>query len=102
MNSIEIDTKQLALEIEKLKEIKSNLDEIFESIEKDTTALNDYWSSKASDTVQESFIDFYKKVEKTKNNIASDIAFLENVVKAKHEKEIEDEDKAITERLAAG
>ena len=97
--SIDIDTEKLSVELEKLREVKSNLDEIFSNVEKDTTALKDIWSSKTSEDVQESFLSYYKIVEKTKNNIASDIAFLETTLQ-KHEKELANENKTIDERIA--
>ena len=81
MNSLNIDTEKLEYEIEKMRQIEKTLEEVYEQIEKETTTLKDYWESKTADSVQESFIDFYKKVEKSKNNLASDIAFLENAVK---------------------
>ena len=99
---IDIDTDQLEAELNKIKEIKKKLDDVFQSIQKDTNELNDYWDSKTSKKVQDDFIEFYKKVEKTKNNIASDIAFLENTVMAKHDKEMERENTIIDERIAVG
>ena len=55
--STEIDTDKLSVELERLREVKTSLDEVFESVESDTTALKDIWSSQTSDDVQESFID---------------------------------------------
>lgn len=99
---IELDTDKLQTEIDRLKNVKKNLDEIFEKVEKDTTNLKDIWESKTSDTVQEAFNDYYKNVEKTKNNIASDIAFLESAVKAAQIKEEERQNKVIDENIALG
>ena len=99
MNSLNIDTEKLEYEIEKMRQIEKTLEEVYEQIEKETTTLKDYWESKTADSVQESFIDFYKKVEKSKNNLASDIAFLENAVKERHEEEEKQENKTIDRRF---
>ncbi len=99
--NININTEVLTTELQKLKDIKSHLDETFDNIEKNTKDLKNYWESRTSDSVQETFIEFYKKVEKTKNNLASDIAFLENVIKD-HQKELDYENKIIDEKIAVG
>ena len=87
MNNINIDTNKLNVEIEQLKSVNNDFEEIFDSLKKDTEALKDYWSNRTSESVFASFEEFYIALENVKNTFSKDISFLEKVVSSNYELE---------------
>lgn len=86
MKNIDIDVETLKTQLEKLKNVEKNLEEIFLNVVSKNDSLKDYWSTKTSESVFGNFEEFKKTLEKTKTNFLNDIKFLQNVIDA-YEKE---------------
>ena len=80
MSNLKLDYNALDTEIKNLRNVKADLDEVFDYIEKHTELLKDYWETKTSKEVFDSFDAFYKHVIQIKNNFQSDINFLQRKV----------------------
>lgn len=101
MNSINIDTVQLAAEIEKIKNVKNNFEQIFEEIKKDTESLKEYWNTTTSESVFTSFESFYTALQNVTNTFQKDIEFLEKTVSSNYVAEEQGLNKIINEKMTS-
>ena len=98
--NIKINTVKLSSEISKLRDTKKTLEELSEIIKKDNNLLKDLWESRTSESVFESFEDFYKKYEAAVKNIDDDIKFLENKVNQSYTEKDEHTSTQIDDKIA--
>ncbi len=82
MSNLKLDYSALNTETNNLKNVKSDLDEVFDYIEQNTEMLRDYWESKTSREVFESFESFYNYVTGLRTDLQTDINFLQGKVYA--------------------
>lgn len=80
MNNINIDTEKLSQEIEKIRKINENFEDIFSKIKDNTNQLKDCWKTRTSESVFSSFEEFYSSLENVVSTFQKDIEFLEKVV----------------------
>ena len=80
MSNLKLDYNALDTEIKSLRNVKSDLDEVFEYLERNNELLKEYWETKTSREVFESFDEFYKYIMKIKANFQKDINFLQRKV----------------------
>ena len=73
MNNINIDTNQLKAEIEQIRNVNKDFEEIFVGIKKDTEALKEYWSNRTSEGVFASFEEFYLALENVRETFNKDM-----------------------------
>ena len=78
MNNLNIDSNAVMQQRDNLIKVKNNLDEIVKCIESDTNVLKDYWNSKTSKDVFESFEEFCEYFKTVETYFEKDIKFLEN------------------------
>lgn len=78
--SVGIDTAKLQEEINKIRQIDEEMENLKNNIKKDTEDLKLFWNTKTSESVQESFQEFYNDLENL--NIKNDLfaSYLERVV----------------------
>lgn len=100
MNNINIDTQKLTEEIAKLKSVNKNFEQIFSKVKSDTTLLKEFWDTRTSESVYESFEEFNKAVENVKQTFQKDIEFLENTVNGSYIAQNEGTNKSIDENFA--
>ncbi len=100
MNNINIDTEKLSLEIEKIKKVNKDFEEIFNQVKKDTESLKDYWSTRTSESVFSSFQDFYSVLENVKAVFQKDIEFLEKTVNSSYEVKDQGISKLVDDKIA--
>ncbi|MBR4672188.1 MAG: hypothetical protein IKO78_03170 [Bacilli bacterium] len=80
MSNLKLDYNALDTEIKSLRNVKADLDEVFDYIEQNNNLLKEYWETKTSKEVFESFEDFYKHIMGIKANFQRDINFLQRKV----------------------
>ena len=100
MNNINIDTEKLTEQIAKLKTVTKNFEQIFTRVKNDTNLLKEYWDSATSESVFESFEEFYNAVENVKQTFQKDIEFLEKTVNGSYIENNEGTNKLIDENFA--
>lgn len=100
MNNINIDTEKLNEQIAKLKTVTKNFEQIFSKVKNDTNLLKEYWDTTTSESVFESFEEFYNAVENVKQTFQKDIEFLENTVNSSYIEQNEGTNKLIDENFA--
>ena len=100
INNINIDTDRLTEEIEKIRNVNQNFEEIFSEIRKNTEGLKDYWKTRTSESVFTSFEQFYKSLENVVATFKKDIEFLENVVKSSYIEEEEGINRLVDDKIA--
>lgn len=100
MNNINIDTEKLTEQIAKLKTVTKSFEQIFTRVKNDTNLLKEYWDSATSESVFESFEEFYNAVENVKQTFQKDIEFLEKTVNGSYIENNEGTNKLIDENFA--
>ncbi|MBO5376476.1 MAG: hypothetical protein J6A52_06445 [Bacilli bacterium] len=81
MNSeLNIDSSKLALEIEKLRKVSKDLEDILNKLKNENSILYDNWETRTSEQVFFDFDMFYKELETIKKTNDNDANFLQNVV----------------------
>ena len=100
MFNVDIDTEKLTAEIEKVKNVKGYLKDELDRIKKENNELKDFWSCKTSNSVFESFEEFYKEYENKILLLENDIAFLEKIVNKSYQVEDKNISQAIDKSIA--
>ncbi len=100
MFNVDIDTEKLTAEIEKVKNVKGYLKDELDRIKKENNELKDFWSCKTSNSVFESFEEFYKEYENDILLLENDIAFLEKIVNKSYQVEDKNISQAIDKSIA--
>lgn len=77
---LNIDSSKLALEIEKLRKVSKDLEDILNKLKNENSILYDNWETRTSEQVFFDFDMFYKELETIKNTNDNDANFLQNVV----------------------
>ena len=80
MNNINIDTEKLTEQLAKLKTVTKSFEQIFNRVKNDTNLLKEYWDSATSESVFESFEEFYNAVDNVKQTFQKVIEFIEKTV----------------------
>jgi uncharacterized protein YukE len=98
--NVDIDTIKLQDEINKLRQIDKEMETLKNDIKKDTEDLKLFWNTKTSESVQESFQDFYNDLENL--NIKNDLfaSYLERVVSEQYEKSDSETNKLVDDNIA--
>ncbi len=78
---IKLNTEALSTEIERLRKISTRLEEIRDSVSKDTVILKDNWQTHKSDVTYSGLKTIDGSLQNIKSNIDDEITFLETVVK---------------------
>ena len=100
MDNIFINVETIVEEIEKIKNEKTNLQEVLDDLNKKTDSLKDYWKTRTSDEVFSTFAEFKKHFEEVIESLENDIDFLEKTVKASYETNEETTNKEIDNNIA--
>ena len=74
--TLQVDFDSVREQRDKLKTVRDDLKNVFDYINSDTNALKDYWESKTSRDVFESFEDFVKYLDEIKENFNTDIKII--------------------------
>ena len=100
MNNVNINTEQLSNEIDKIKNTYNKFEEIFNEIKKDTESLKEFWSTRTSESVFNSFEDFYVALENVKTTFKKDIDFLEKTVSTSYIEEDKGTNRLVDSNIA--
>jgi len=84
---LDITIPELKVQLEKLKKEKENLDNILETIKKDTSGLKDDWNTMTSESVFTNFDEMYQGYSDIVVNIEKDIKHIEDVIRKYEEAE---------------
>lgn len=100
MNNVNIDTDKLVEEINKIKNVNKEFNEIFKQIKNNTETLKDYWSSMTSESVYSSFETFYTTLDNMENTFNTDVEFLEKTVKENYITEEKEINRIVDDKIA--
>ena len=98
--NVGIDTVGLREEINELRKIDKEMQELKNNIRKDTEELKSFWNTKTSEVVQEDFQSFYTDLDNlnTKNELFA--SYLERVVGDQYETNENDTNRLIDDNIA--
>ena len=98
--SVGIDTVGLKSEIDELRKIDREMLELKKTIRKETEDLKNFWNTKTSEGVQNSFQVFYTDLDNlnTKNELFA--SYLENVVHDQYETNERDTNRLVDDNVA--
>ena len=99
--TLQVDFDSVREQRDKLKTVRDDLKNVFDYINSDTNALKDYWESKTSRDVFESFEDFVKYLDEIKENFNTDIEFINNKALGTYETADSDLNKQVEEHIAS-
>ena len=101
MSNLQVDFDAVREQRDNLKTVRNKLKDIFDYINSDTKTLRDYWESKTSRDVFESFEDFIKYLDEVKEKFNTDIEFINNKALGVYETADSDLTKQVEEHIAS-
>lgn len=99
-NNLSIDSSKLTVEIEKLRKVSSDLEELLNKLKRENSILRDNWETRTSEQVYNDFEEFYKSLESIKITNDNDANFLQNVVNRGYTQLEEDTNKLVDNNIA--
>lgn len=97
--NLDIDTEALSQEVDKIRNKRERLNEIYVQLKNNNEVLKDSWKSQTSEVVFENFEEFYKGYQEQLQNLKDDIDFLDAVIE-KYKEFDEKNSKETDENLA--
>ena len=98
--NINIDTEKLNAQIDKLEKIKSDIQNTFQTINKETNDMKNYYESGTAEGVQEEFSRFNRAADDYVEDLDAYINYLKNVVNQSYIDYEKKENKLIDENIA--
>lgn len=99
MSNLNVDFSAVRNEKNELVKVRNNLDDVFNYIGSNTKLLREYWETKTSREVFESFESFCEYLESIRSNFDADINFINKHALGTYETANVDLTKQVTDHL---